>query len=179
MVVTCVFRHNSRCEKPAEPPRFVASNALRRHPRGKPATACCNGPSVGFTTPLYQQQTGLLQAARTWCQLLRVRVAAVSSVCVLPRHRCRDSGWDRGWRTRLNSARCNTQELRCSLVSASRWSCAVVRTGCQPKIRAPLAQEQHRALNRFRFTGSTLLKHLSFNVLAMMIKRTCQELIIT
>ena len=96
MVVTCVFRHNSRCEKLAEPPRFVALQALRRYPGGKPATACCSGPSVRFAPHLYQQQTGLLQAARTWCQLLRVRVAAVSSVCVLPRHRCRDRGWDRG-----------------------------------------------------------------------------------
>ena len=33
---------------------------------------------------------------RPWCQLLRVRAAAVSSVCVLPRNRCRDRGWDRG-----------------------------------------------------------------------------------
>ena len=114
----------------------LPSSWLHRYPKGKPATTCCSGPSVRFAPHLYQQQTGLLQAARTWCQLLRVRVAAVSSVCVLPRHRCRDRGWDRGRRTRLISVGCNTQELRCSLVSASRWSCAVVRTGCQPKIRA-------------------------------------------
>jgi len=108
MVITCVFRHNSRCEKPVEPPRFVASITLRRHPGGKPATACYSGPSGRLTSHLYQQHTDLFQAETLVPAVASSRCGRV--VCLS----CPETGVATGdgitEGTGLNRAGCNTRK---------------------------------------------------------------------